>query len=128
MNTVSIYHGVDAYDYTRSMEHSNQYTNLSDAVIKELVEKNEKWLKSGTIPAYIISIMDYEIGGEVSHRVFSGANPMKTKILLNVPAKKTQPAKKPKGVNVWGDLLNQPVMYAPEAPVGLNAVVADFNF
>ena len=94
MNIVNVYHAVDAYDYTRPMEHANAYKNLDEEVIKELIENQEAWVKNKTLAAYIISIMDYELGGEITYRTFARTNPPKTKIILNAEAKRSPAPKK----------------------------------
>ncbi|CAB4131246.1 hypothetical protein UFOVP128_70 [uncultured Caudovirales phage] len=88
-NIVNVYHVRDAYDHERGYTHHNTYTTLAEESIKEILEKHNRYVKSGDIGGYWIQVIEYEINGE--HKVVDHfkITPQKTRIELNVKAKGT---------------------------------------
>jgi hypothetical protein len=88
LNMVNIYHIRDSYDHSKGYGHNNIYTNVSDDVIKELLSKQERYLKSNDIGGYWIQVTSYEVGQTPTVVDHIKVVPQKTRIELNVKAKR----------------------------------------
>ena len=88
LNMVNIYHIRDSYDHSRGYGHNNTYTNAPDDVIKELIAKHERYLKGNDIGGYWIQVTSYEVGQTPTVVDHIKVVPQKTRIELNVKAKR----------------------------------------
>jgi len=91
MNIVDIYIGRDAYDFNKLPSHYQSDLNLSDEVIDAHLESIVKEFKAKKIPWYLMTVTTFEVGGEINTAHYHNAHPLKEKIILNKPAKDTQP-------------------------------------
>lgn len=94
LNMVNIYHIRDSYDHSRGYGHNNTYTNAPDDVIKELIAKHERYLKGNDIGGYWIQVTSYEVGQPPTVVDHIKVVPQKTRIELNVKAKRDGKPKK----------------------------------
>jgi hypothetical protein len=94
LNMVQIYHIRDAYDHSRGYGHNNTYTNANDEVIKELIAKQERYVKNNDIGGYWIQVTSYEVGQPPTVVDHIKTVPQKTRIELNVKARRDGKPKK----------------------------------
>lgn len=88
-NFVHVYHLRDPYDHSLGYGMNNNYTNLMEASINEVIVKQERYLKHADIGGYWVQVITYEVGGEYSVVDHIKTLPQKTRIELNVKAKRT---------------------------------------
>ena len=94
MMVATVWHGRDAYDYTLSPMLHQTYKIMSDEGLKDLITQHDKYVKSGQLPWYLITVTRFEVGGEPTSETYHRANPAKTKIVLNEKAKPDPKKKK----------------------------------
>lgn len=87
-NLINIYHLRDAYDHSLGYGINNNYTNLAEDTIKEILSKQERYVKSGDLGGYWVQVVNYEVGGEYTIVDHIKTLPQKTRIELNVKAKR----------------------------------------
>lgn len=88
LNIVQVYHIRDAYDHSKGYGHNNTYMNVPDEVIKEILLKQERYLKSNDIGGYWVQVTTYEVGQTPIVVDHIKIVPQKTRIELNVKAKR----------------------------------------
>jgi hypothetical protein len=86
-NIVHIYHIRDPYDHSLGYHCHNTYTNLIDETIKEVLSKQERYMKGNELGGYWVQIITYEVGSEPTIVDHIKTVPQKTRIELNVRAK-----------------------------------------
>lgn len=119
MNIVDIYIGRDAYDFNKLPSHYQSDLNLSDEIIDAHLESIVKEFKAKKIPWYLMTVTTFEVGGEINTAHYHNAHPMKEKIILNKPAKDTQP--KTYALN-FEEILNGHHGLAVNVGIGANAI------
>lgn len=129
MIVVTVWHGRDAYDYTLSPMLHQTFKGIDEAHLKEMISQHDKYVKSGTLPWYLITVTRFEIGTEPVSETYHRANPPKKKILLN-PRAKPDPEKLKKNTKdtaaaLWAQI-NAMEAFAPpihaDVDIQLNAV------
>lgn len=120
MIVATVWHGRDAYDYNLSPMLHQTFKNLSDEHLKDMVNQHDKYVKTGTLPWYLITVTRFDVGGEPISETYHRANPVKTKIVLNGKAK-PDPKKQKIIENKVNDLWNQ--IHAVDANVYFNQPV-----
>jgi hypothetical protein len=93
-NLINVYHLRDAYDHSLGYGINNNYTNLPEDSIKEVISKQERYIKSGDLGGYWVQVVNYEVGGEYTIVDHIKTLPQKTRIELNVKAKRTGSTKR----------------------------------
>jgi len=93
-NLINVYHLRDAYDHSLGYGINNNYTNLTEDTLKEILSKQERYVKSGDLGGYWVQVINYEVGGEYTIVDHIKTIPQKTRIELNVKAKRAGTTKR----------------------------------
>jgi hypothetical protein len=130
MIVATVWHGRDAYDHTIYPMLHQTFKNLSDENLKDMIAQHEKYVKSGTLPWYLITVTRFDVGGEPISETFHRANPVKTKIVLNARAKVDPKQKKIAGTaGLWAQINAmegyQPAFAGGAVPVAVPANLND---
>lgn len=88
-NLINVYHLRDAYDHSLGYGINNNYINLTEDTLKEILSKQERYVKSGDLGGYWVQVINYEVGGEYTIVDHIKTTPQKTRIELNVKAKRS---------------------------------------
>ena len=88
MNIIHVYHVRDPYDHSLGYSHNNTYNNVEPAVVKEVIAKQERYIKGNDIGGYWIQEITVEIGQPPVIVDHMKTLPQKTRIELNVKAKR----------------------------------------
>ena len=88
-NIVHVYHIRDPYDHSLGYTVYNSYTDLVDETIKELITKQDRYMKSPDIGGYWLQVITYQVNGEHTIEDHIKTLPQKTRIELNLKAKGT---------------------------------------
>lgn len=88
-NIVHVYHLRDQYDHSLGYTVYNSYTDLLDETIKELIAKQERYIKNPDIGGYWVQVITYQVNGEYTIVDHIKTLPQKTRIELNLKAKGT---------------------------------------
>jgi hypothetical protein len=122
MIVVTVWHGRDAYDYTLSPMLHQTFKGIDEEHLKEMISQHDKYVKSGTLPWYLITVTRFDVGGEPVSETYHRANPAKTKILLN-PRAKPDPEKLKKNTKsataLWAQINAMDVYQPAFAPVNV---------
>jgi len=89
-NIVHIYHIRDQYDHSLGYTTHNTYTNITDESIKEIIGRQDRYMKGNELGGYWVQIITYEVGSEPTIVNHIKTLPQKTRIELNVRAKGSQ--------------------------------------
>jgi hypothetical protein len=86
-NIVSIYHIRDAYDHSLGYHVHNTYTDIHEETIKEIIDKQARYMKGNDLGGYWVQVITYTVGGAYTIVDHIKTVPQKTRIELNVRAK-----------------------------------------
>ena len=85
---INVYHVRDAYDHSLGYWHNNTYMNVDEAVLKEVMSKQERYIKNNDIGGYWVQITTVLVGQTPIVEDRMKTLPQRTRIELNVKAKR----------------------------------------